>query len=346
VLIQAISGVVSLIASVTVSIAAANPDGTGTLVILNKSEASASIVDRDTGRVLATLPTGQGPHEAVVSPDGKTAVGADYGEAVPGDTLTVIDLPTLRVVRTIELGHHRPHGIWYLPDGERVVVTCEQERRVLLVNVREGKVEKAIPTGADGSHMLALSPDADEVYVANIGSGSATIIDLARGEKVATIPTGRGAEGIDVSPDGKEVWVSNRGADTVSVIDTASRRVVEQLECPDFPIRVKFTPDGKHVLVSCARSGDVAVFDAGAKALVRRVTMLEEGGEDGGGVFNTGPVPIGILIPPDGAQAYIANTNADIVTVIDLATWKITDRLKAGKTPDGMAWSPLELGDG
>ena len=55
---------------------------TGTLVVLNKAEASASLIDCATGRELAKLPTGQGPHEVAISPDGKTAVVGDYGHHV------------------------------------------------------------------------------------------------------------------------------------------------------------------------------------------------------------------------------------------------------------------------
>ena len=90
----------------------------GTLVVLNKAEASASLIDCATGREIARLPTGKGPHEVAISPDGKTAVVGDYGQREPGSTLTVIDLPGRRVVKTIDLGdHHRPHGIEFLPDG-------------------------------------------------------------------------------------------------------------------------------------------------------------------------------------------------------------------------------------
>ena len=49
--------------------------------------------------------------------------------------------------------------------------------------------------------------------------------------------------------------------------------------------------------------------------------------------------PVGILVRPDGRQAYVANTNADIITVIDLVDWKIIRRLTAGKEPDGMSWT-------
>jgi YVTN family beta-propeller protein len=108
---------------------------------------------------------------------------------------------------------------------------------------------------------------------------------------------------------------------------------------------VKFTPDGKRVLVSNASSGDVAVFDASTRKELHRIVMKEgwTPPPDAGDVFGQGPVPIGILIPPDGRHAYIANTNVDLVTEIDLATLEITRRLEAGRTPDGMAYSPIIL---
>jgi YVTN family beta-propeller protein len=57
--------------------------------------------------------------------------------------------------------------------------------------------------------------------------------------------------------------------------------------------------------------------------------------------FGASPTPIGIVIPPDGKHAYVANANADIVTVIDLTRWEISGRLSTGKEPEGLGWSPL-----
>lgn len=319
----------------------------GTLVILNKSEATASVLDRETGDTIATLPTGVGPHEAAVSPDGKTAVIADYGQQTPGASLTVIDLPSMRVTRTIDLGAPaRPHGIQFEPDGVHVAVTAEVRGTLLRVNIETGETVASIPTDQQASHMVVLSPDGARAYVSNIASGSVSVLDLVAGRLVTIIETGDGAEGLDVTPKGSELWVGNRANDTVTVIDTETLEVVEQLRCGRFPIRVKVTPDGGRVLVSCAASGEVAVFDAETRRELARIPMVEEDGEnadDGGNVFTQGPVPIGILIPADGRHAYIANTNANIVTVIDLETYEIVSRLTAGQTPDGMAWSPLEF---
>ena len=321
--------------------------GTGTLVVLNKDEASASLLDRATGKEFAKLDTGTGPHEVAVSPDGRIAVVGNYGAQQGGHTLSVIDLTAQSVVKTIDLvKYHRPHGIMYLPDGERVVVTAEAERKLLVVNINSGEVEQAIDTGAQGSHMVVISLDSKRAYVSNIGSGSLTVIDLVKGERIKIVQTGQGAEGMDISPDGREVWVANRADDTVSVVDTQSLEVVATLKCATFPIRLKFTPDGKRVLVSNARSGDVAVFDATSREIVKRIEMAkgwQPPTDADGNVFSQGPVPIGILIPADGKHAYVANTNVNRVTVIDLETLTITGRLTAGLRPDGLAYSPLVL---
>jgi YVTN family beta-propeller protein len=328
----------------------ARPDGAGTLIVLNKAEASASLLDITTGEEVARVPTGDGPHEVAVSPDGVTAVVANYGvRGAPGSSLTVIDIPGRSARGTIDLGdYHRPHGIQFLPDGRQVIVTVEQEQAVVLVDLESAAVVAAFATNQRISHMLVLTPDAGRAFVANILSNNVTVIDLDDEEAVAHVDTGQGAEGIDIAPDGREVWVTNRSADTISVIDTDLLEVVETLPCASFPIRLKFTPDGRHVLVSNARSGDVAVFDAAERRELRRIPMKRQAVSDTserlfGDTLGQGPVPVGILIEPQGRRAYVAGTNADVVAVVDLQRWEVTGYLTAGKEPDGLGHSPIDL---
>lgn len=323
----------------------------GTLIVLNKSDHTVSLIDVATRKALATVPTGFAPHEVAVSPDGKLAVVANYGTgAQPGNSLTVIDVPGKKKVKDIGLGDYkRPHGIAWM-SGNTVAVTAEANKALLLVDLEAGTVTSAIETDQNVSHMVALTPDRSKAFVANIGSGSATVIDLKEKKHIVNIETGAGAEGIDVSPDGKEVWVTNRQANTVSIIDVATLKVTATIESKAFPIRVKFTPDGKHALVSNAQSGEVAVFDAREKKEIRRIKMEFSPVNDAdkrlfGNQFGTSPVPVGILIEPSGRYAYVANTQADVITVIDLKEWKIADRLTAGKEPDGMGYSGLILSE-
>ncbi|MGH9904414.1 MAG: cytochrome D1 domain-containing protein [Pyrinomonadaceae bacterium] len=338
---------VLLLASIPVASAA----DSGTLLVLNKSDNTVSLIDLASKTTVATIPTGVGPHEVSVSPNGKLAVVTNYGTGQqPGSTLTVIDIPGKKQLRTIDLGEYRrPHGIMWMQNNE-VAVTVEGSKALLIVDVEAARVLGAIATDQNVSHMVVVAPKRQRAFVANIGSGTVTVIDLAEKKRLTDLQTGAGAEGIDISKDEKEVWVTNRAANTVSVIDVASLKITTSIESKDFPIRVKFAPGGKHVLVSNARSGDVAVFDAATKKEVRRIPMHVKANEASsssgrifGNQFGQSPVPVGILVAPKLSHAFVANTNADIVTVIDLKTWQIVDRLTAGKEPDGLGYSHLSV---
>ncbi len=307
------------------------------LVVLNKSDHEAALVNPANLEVTAKLPTGKGPHEVAISPDGRYAYVANYGsfsifrDGSPqtperGRTITVLDLEERKVKATFDLGEFlMPHGIWASKDGSRLWVTCEGSQAVLEVDAASGKILQSWKTGQQTSHMVVPTRDESKLYVANIGSGSVTVIHRTSG-KVFSLPTGAGAEGIDASPNGKEVWVSNRGAGTVSIVDVATDKIVANLPSGgDMPIRVKFTPDGRQVWVSNARSNRVAVFEAATRQLLGQVEV--------------GAVPVGIQMSPDGARAFVANTNANQVTVIDVASRKVVRSFTTGTEPDGMAWA-------
>ncbi len=308
-----------------------------TLVVLNKSDHEAALVAPANYQVVAKLPTGKGPHEVAASPDGRYAYVSNYGlfgvfrqgeqpKREPGNTITVLDLKQRAVKATFDLGSYtQPHGIWVSRDGTRVWVTCEGAQAVLELDAATGKILKSWKTNQQTSHMVVPTPDEKKLYVANISSGSVSVIDRSSGN-IATIPTGAGAEGIAISPDGREVWVANRGATTLSVIDTATDRVVASFESGGtMPIRVKFTPDGKQVWVSNARSNTVTLFDPVGRKLLATIEV--------------GAVPVGIQMSPDGQRAFVANTNANQVTVIDVSSRKILRTFATGNEPDGMAWA-------
>ena len=333
-----------LLAILTMSIlndASAHP--ADLLVALNKSDDTASILDAKSGAVRGTIPVGHGPHEVEVLAGRRTAVVANYGDRErPGRTLTLIDLDKMTALSTIELPEGaRPHGLDALSDG-RLLVTAEGLRELLVVDPKTGKVAARIPTERDVSHMVVASPAGDRAYVASIGSGSVTVVDLAAGKVLRQIATGKGSEGIDVTPDGREVWVVNREADTIAIVDTTSLVVAATIPATKFPIRIKITRDGKRALVSCAESGDVAVFDVAGRKEIRRISIARKpvaGSQTralGGGAAGS-PAPVGLLIAPDGGRAWVAATNADVVCELDLASYSVTAERRAGKEPDGLA---------
>ncbi|MGB5549228.1 MAG: cytochrome D1 domain-containing protein [Thermoanaerobaculia bacterium] len=327
------------------------PSGSGaqTLLVANKTDNTVDLIDVASGESVATLPTGMAPHEIAVSSDGSLAVISNYGNRdEPGSSLTIVDVPGARVLRTVDLGEHsRPHGVAWIGEN-RVAVTTEGSAHLLVVDIEAGRVVDQISTQQEISHMVATTPEGGRAFVANIGSGTVTAIDLEVGAKLADVETGEGAEGIAVTPDGSEVWITNRAADTITIIDSQSLEILDTVACSGFPIRVAITPDGSKALVSVARAGEVVLFDVEQRSeLTRRKldlsTVPDASTRLFGDSFGESPVPVGLVIHPTGDLAWVAATQADAVVVIDTEDLEVQDLLRAGKEPDGMSYSPISV---
>jgi len=309
-----------------IGVTAAPRDAAGQhLLIVNKSSNTLSIVDPATRQEVGVVRTGFAPHEVSVSPDGAFAYVTDYGtRSQPGSTISIIDLEQQVSIGTMSLSpHSRPHGIATASDGS-IWVTTEGSRHVLHIDPIGRRILAAVETGQDVTHQLAIAELQQRVYTANIGSGTATVVDAAAGTILGQIPTGAGAEGIDVSPDGQRVYVANRVAGTLSEIDISTNEVIRTLPVGEFPIRVKVRPDGEELLVSNARGSEIVAVNVVGWRIVRRLHI--------------GAFPVGILITPDNRTAYVANTADDKISVIDLVNWKLDGEIIAGDEPDGMAW--------
>jgi YVTN family beta-propeller protein len=300
-----------------------------TLVVLNKQENTLVAIDATTMKIIGRVPTGNGPHEAAVSPDGKLAVVANYGAQQPGNSLSIIDLSTLKETKRVDLGALlRPHGMQQV--GGKFYITSETSRNVLRYDPVADRVDWLMGTGASVSHMLVVAPDGKKVYTANIGSNNVTALNIggpSNAAAIAQIAVGPQPEAIDISPDGKELWVGHNGDGRISIIDTASDTLKETIKAGELPIRVKFTVDGKRVLVSDPKSNEVIVIDAATRRDVKRIKL------DG--------VPLGILLHPAGKLAYISRAQAGEVTIIDLEKLEAGASVKTGDGPDGLAWSTL-----
>lgn len=320
----------------------------GTLVVANKSGNNISFIDRSTGKILKTLPTGEEPHEVEISYNGKFAVVSNYGDREePGNTLSVYDVKQAKLLKTIDLGENtRPHGLKWLKGTNKLLVTTEGTDRLLLVDVDTGTIEREMVTGQPVSHMVAATPNGKYAFVSSIRTGDVTVFELKTGEMITQIHSGDGAEGIAVSPNGKELWVTNRGENTLSVFDVSTFDLLNKVPCGEFPIRAKFSPSGKHFVVSNARSGEIAVFDTREKKMLNKIKLTPPVPEDKDperyfSEFEGTSVPIGLVVPDDNT-VYVANTRSDAISVFDLSAQKVKEHFMAGKEPDGIGYSPIE----
>ncbi len=319
------------------------PSTEGTLIVCNQAEHNVYLSSLKTGKLVKKVPTGQGPHETAVSPSGKLVAVTNYGAREPGHSLTIIELPKGEVVKTIELGTYtRPHGVAWV-DENRLVCTSETTANVVLVDVKNAKVERPIATEGKGSHMLALANDRKRVYTANVGSSDVSAMDFATGKKLWQVPVGQGSEGIGISPDGKWIWTGNTVRHSVSVVDTGKGETVKTIDTEGRPYRAQFTVDGKRVLIPTPVSGTLTVFDAAKMEVVKKISM--NGGSEKFRSEQSGENPgaVGVTVHPNGKYAYAAVQWAFAVAVIDLQKLEVVGKLEAGMSPDGVAVSKIEI---
>ena len=298
------------------------------LLVLNKEDATFTVINPETAAVLATVATGEGPHELVTSTAGKTAFASNYGTGpAPGHTISMIDIASGKELRRIDVAPlSRPHGLAFA--NGKLYFTAEADKKVARYDPAADKVDWQFETGQNATHMVLPTKDARTLFTSNISSDSISMIQESGGTWNQTvIPVGKGPEGLDLSPNGRELWSAHSRDGGVSVIDVASKKVVHTIAAgTKRSNRIKLTPDGKFALISDLEAGDLVVLDAVAHKEVKRLPL--------------GKMPEGILIPPSGGHAYVAVNGDNHVAVIDLKTWQVTKKIPTGKGPDGMAWVP------
>jgi YVTN family beta-propeller protein len=328
------------------------------LLALSKRDRTVAIVDPASLKVLGKVPVGNDPHEVIASADGKTAYISNYGFGA-FNTLTPVDLAGQKQLTPIDLGPLRgPHGLTFV--GNKVWFTAEGAKAIGSYDPAAGKVDWALGTGQNRTHMIFVSDDQKRIVTTNVSSGTVTIIDKTAthmppgpppgspppGARPASGPggppgspradwdetvvrVGDGSEGFDVSPDGKDIWVANAGDGTISIIDSVGKKVIDTLAA-NVPgaNRLKFTPDGTRVFVSSLRLPDVVVLDARSRKEVKRVTL--------------GHGAAGIAMQPDGTRAYVACSPDNYVAVIDLKSLEVVGKIDVGPEPDGLAWAVMQ----
>lgn len=296
------------------------------LLVLNKSDAALAFVDPASGKVTATVPTGEGPHEVEVSTDGRLAFVSNYGGRTSGNTLSVIDIGARKELKRVDLGEmRRPHGLTF--SGGKLYFTSEESMSIGRYDPVKQTVDWKYPVGQDGTHMVLASRDGKRFFTSNIGSNTVSILEpAADGQwKQRVVKVGLGPEGLDLTPDERTLWSAHSRDGGLSIIDTNSGKVIRTVDAKtQRSNRVKITPDGRLALVSDLGAGNLLVLDAHQYTEVKRLSL--------------GSSPAGILVAPDGATAYVAVTGSNRIAVIDLKTLSVAKTFEPGHEPDGMAW--------
>lgn len=224
------------------------------------AQKTISVVDLTLQKAMTSVDLGalRAPHGLAYA-DGKV-----YFTAEANKVIGRIDPATSQVDWMLGTGQNVTHMIALSKDGKTIFTANIGSNTICEIEPgagRNGWNVTAIPVGK-GPEGFDVSPDGKEVWAANSGDGSVSIIDVATKKVTATLEleTNR-SNRLKFTPDGKLVLISDDGGAGVVIVDVASRKLRKRLSVGRGPEGILVQPDGAKAYVALSGENAVAVID-------------------------------------------------------------------------------------
>ncbi|MGB8831727.1 MAG: YncE family protein [Candidatus Sulfotelmatobacter sp.] len=188
-------------------------------------------------------------------------------------------------------GQNRTHMIYVSPDMKQIVTTNVSSGTVSIIEKASGHAgpggqtisdwnETVVKVGS-GSEGFDVTPDRKEIWVANAGEGTVSVIDFTSKRVTQAIAADvTGANRLKFTPDGKYALISTLRGGDVTVIDSATGKTVKRIAVGHGSAGIVMQPDGSRAFVSCSPDGYVAVIDLRSLNVVGKI----EAGNDPDGL--------------------------------------------------------------
>jgi YVTN family beta-propeller protein len=206
--------------------------------------------------------------------------------------------------------------------GRRVVATHYDRSQVFFVDMDPPPSASFLQGVVINPYRAAKSPDGP-VYITSSFSHSVTAVDADAGAAIGDpIPVPGGPGPLAFAGDGRTLFVGSTGDSHVCVVDTTAGQTKDRFPAWLTPRSIAPLPNGRVYAANWA-TGAISVIETREKTLA------------------VGNRPSGIAVSPQTKRAYVANSGAGTVTVIDLITGTPTGPpITVGGEPAGVAVGP------
>lgn len=177
-----------------------------------------------------------------------------------------LDARTGKLLMIWKTGTELNHRAAVTPDDRRLYVANIRDDVVTMID-RQRIYSASIPTGTAPAD-VDVSPDGFEVWVANSGSHTISVLSVRRDRKLADFFAGAlRPVRLRFTPSGSEVWVLHRGSPEITIFNAFKRVQTGRVLLPGVPTDILFSSDGERAYITLPE-GVVAV-DARTREVVR-----------------------------------------------------------------------------
>jgi len=292
-------------------------------IVLNSGEATVSLIDMPTRKVIKTVPVGKEPHHLMMTPDQKTLLVANAA----GDDVTLMNPVsgelTGRIADIIDPYHigYSPNNKWFVANGNRL-----DRVDVYHAQGADLKLAKSIKLGKTPSH-IAFTADSKIAFITLQDSNELAAIDLETQTVIWKMTTGKVPAGIWMTPGEQYLLVGITGEDNVQVIDWKNRKEVKRIFTGKGAHNFRPLGDKKHVFVTNRVASSISLINMQTLEKVGDITGLPAGPDD-------------MEITPDGKTLWVTLRFSKKVGVIDIPSMKLVSVIPVGKSPHGVFFTP------
>jgi YVTN family beta-propeller protein len=157
-------------------------------------------------------------------------------------------------------------------------------------------------------------------YVANVGDGTVSVVDLVALAVRATVPVGATPAGLRTHPTRAEIWGVSTDGGFVWVLDAKTDRVVARISVGASPFALEFSPDGRRAYVAASGADALVAIDCASRQIVGRA--------------RTGKRPMLARVAPDGKTVVVVNRDDATLQVFDASTLALRATIPVAAAPE------------
>lgn len=151
------------------------------------------VIDTATRKIVKNIQVGKRPRRMALTPDGAELWVTNELDA----SVSIISTKEMKVIGSVKFAVKgarasdiTPVGIAMGRDGKRAFVSLGRVNHVAFVDVAKRQVVQQVLAGKRAWNVM-LNKDESQLYVVNGLSDDMTIIDVASGKALKTVPVGR-----------------------------------------------------------------------------------------------------------------------------------------------------------
>ncbi|MGA7173215.1 MAG: YncE family protein [Candidatus Dormiibacterota bacterium] len=290
------------------------------------------------GSSVSLAATATAPSYQLLVADGGS--GIIYADDLSSGTVTPVPDPESGGIQSLVIS----------PDGSRVYVAFKDGTLGTLDTASDSYLGRPIVLGWTSAPVeMVVTPDGQDLYIAESGSNQVVEVDAATGAQVGTPISSGPVLNMAISHDGSSIFIDGGDqSSSVGVISTATNTVsltpiqLTPLSSPIAPNTttpigagaMAMSPSGTslYVVTSDSAGPAVAEIDPATAAVVGALVALPATSQ-----------PTGLAVSADGSEFYLTDSSGPQVDSISTAIGALNptvDALPQGVSPQGIALTP------